>query len=104
MRFARARGKRVVPCFCCNLLLAQRLATTNGLGWRGCNFLDDFSAWRLDFFAIALTIYQVPYLMNLKPDAIPVNLGIRLFAWVVTGVLVAMLMYGKQDNRGGTVR
>ncbi|HEX8638071.1 MAG TPA: amino acid permease, partial [Pyrinomonadaceae bacterium] len=52
--------------------------------------------------AIALTLYQVPYLMDLKSEAIPLNLGIRLFAWIVTGVLVAMLMYGKQDNRGGT--
>jgi basic amino acid/polyamine antiporter, APA family len=51
---------------------------------------------------IALTLYQVPYLMNLKSEVIPLNLGIRLFAWIVTGVLVAMLMYGKQDNRGGT--
>jgi APA family basic amino acid/polyamine antiporter len=51
---------------------------------------------------IALTLYQVPYLMNLKPEAIPVNIGIRLFAWIVTGILVAMLMYGRQDNRGGT--
>jgi basic amino acid/polyamine antiporter, APA family len=53
-------------------------------------------------FAIALTLYQVPFLMNLKPEEIPINLGIRLFAWIVTGVLVAMLMYGKQDNRGGS--
>ena len=52
--------------------------------------------------AIALTLYQVPFLMNLPSEAIPLNLGIRLFAWIVTGVLVAMLMYGKQDNRGGT--
>lgn len=52
--------------------------------------------------AVALTLYQVPYLMNLKPETIPLNLGIRLFAWGVTGILVAMLMYGKQDNRGGT--
>lgn len=51
--------------------------------------------------AIALTLYQVPFLMNLSPEAIPLNLGIRLFAWIVTGVLVAMLMYGKQENRGG---
>lgn len=50
---------------------------------------------------VILTLFQVPYLMNLKPDTIPLNLGIRLFAWIVTGVLVAMLMYGKQDNRGG---
>ena len=52
--------------------------------------------------AIVLTLYQVPYLMNLKSEEIPLDLGIRLFAWIVTGVLVAMLMYGKQDNRGGT--
>lgn len=51
---------------------------------------------------IGLTLYQVPYLMDLKPGTIALNLGIRLFAWVVTGVLIAMLMYGKQDNRGGT--
>jgi hypothetical protein len=52
--------------------------------------------------AIVLTLYQVPYLMDLKPETIPLNLGIRLFAWIVTGVLIAMLMYGKQDKRGGT--
>lgn len=66
---------------------------------------------------IALTIYQVIYLLDfraeyhLKPedglDKLPANallisVGIRLFAWIVTGVLVAMLMYGKQDNRGGS--
>jgi APA family basic amino acid/polyamine antiporter len=51
--------------------------------------------------AIALTIYQVPYLMDLKPEAITINLVIRLFAWVVTGILVAVLMYGKKDARGG---
>lgn len=50
---------------------------------------------------VVLTFVQVPYLMNLSPEAIPLNLGIRLFAWIVTGILVAMLMYGKQDNRGG---
>lgn len=50
---------------------------------------------------IALTLYQVPFLMGLKPETIPLNIGIRLFAWIVTGILVAMLMYGKQDNRGG---
>ncbi|MFN0141539.1 MAG: amino acid permease [Pyrinomonadaceae bacterium] len=49
---------------------------------------------------IALTLYQVPYLMNLKAD-IPFNLGIRLFAWIITGVLVGVLMYGKGDRSGG---
>ncbi len=47
---------------------------------------------------IALTLYQVPYLMDLKSEVIPLNLGIRLFAWVVTGVLVGVLMYGKGDR------
>lgn len=49
---------------------------------------------------IALTLYQVPYLMDLKAEVIPLNLGIRLFAWVVTGVLVGVLMYGKSDRAG----
>jgi hypothetical protein len=50
---------------------------------------------------IALTLYQVPYLMDLRSEAIPINLVIRLFAWIVTGVLVAVLMYGKKSARGG---
>jgi len=50
---------------------------------------------------IALTIYQVPYLMDLKAEVIPLNLGIRLFAWIVTGILVAVLMYGKGDRTVG---
>ncbi|MEK7856469.1 MAG: amino acid permease [Acidobacteriota bacterium] len=49
---------------------------------------------------IALTLYQVPYLMGLKSEVIPINLGIRLFAWIVTGVLVGVLMYGKSDRAG----
>lgn len=49
---------------------------------------------------IALTLYQVPYLMDLKSEVIPLNLAIRLFAWVVTGVLVGVLMYGKSDRAG----
>ena len=50
---------------------------------------------------VVLTLYQVPYLMDLKSEVIPLNLGIRLFAWVVTGVLVAVLMYGKGDRSAG---
>jgi basic amino acid/polyamine antiporter, APA family len=65
-------------------------------------------------FTIILTIVQVIYLLDFRaefhlkegdklPDnAMLMSLGIRLFAWIVTGVLVAMLMYGKQDNRGGS--
>jgi APA family basic amino acid/polyamine antiporter len=51
--------------------------------------------------AIALTLYQVPYLMNLKSEDVPFNLAIRLFAWLITGVLVAVLMYGKGDRSAG---
>jgi basic amino acid/polyamine antiporter, APA family len=52
---------------------------------------------------ILLTLYQVPYLMDLKPaakaaDSIGFNLFIRLFAWIITGVLVGVLMYGKGDR------
>jgi len=44
--------------------------------------------------------------MNLKPaekasDNIAFNLGIRLFAWLITGALVAVLMYGKGDRNAG---
>ena len=53
--------------------------------------------------AIALTLYQVPYLMNLPSEAVPINLIVRLFAWLITGALVAVLMYGKK-NRTGTGR
>lgn len=50
---------------------------------------------------VVLTLYQVPYLMDLKSEVIPLNLGVRLFAWIVTGVLVAVLMYGKGDRSAG---
>lgn len=73
-----------------------------------------FAAILAIILTIILTIYQVINLLDFRAEyhlkegeAIPDNamllsLGIRLFAWIVTGVLVAMLMYGKQDNRGGT--
>ncbi|MEO8041125.1 MAG: amino acid permease [Acidobacteriota bacterium] len=51
--------------------------------------------------AIVLTLYQVPYLMNLKSEDVPFNLAIRLFAWLITGVLVGVLMYGKGDRGAG---
>ncbi len=50
---------------------------------------------------VALTLYQVPYLMNLKSDEIGFNLFVRLFAWIITGVLVGVLMYGKGDRNAG---
>jgi len=65
------------------------------------NYKPPIAAILAIVFTIALTLYQVPYLMNLRPDVVPLNLGIRLFAWVVTGVLVAVLMYGKGDRNAG---
>jgi basic amino acid/polyamine antiporter, APA family len=50
---------------------------------------------------VVLTLWQVPYAMDLKAEVIPLNLGIRLFAWIVTGILVGVLMYGKGDRSGG---
>lgn len=50
---------------------------------------------------IALTLYQVPYLMNLKSEDVGFNLAVRLFAWIITGVLVGVLMYGKGDRTAG---
>ncbi|MFN7946530.1 MAG: amino acid permease [Blastocatellia bacterium] len=47
---------------------------------------------------IILTIWQVnKYIAN----AGMLDYGIRLFFWVVVGLLVAMLMYGKQGSRSG---
>lgn len=57
-----------------------------------------FAALLAIVLAIVLTVFQVAFLM---PNTKPIDYAVRLFAWIVTGVLVAMLMYGKQDNRGG---
>jgi APA family basic amino acid/polyamine antiporter len=65
------------------------------------DYKPPFAAILAIILAIVLTIYQVLFLMNLKPDQIWLNMAVRLFAWIVTGALIAMLMYGKQDNRGG---
>jgi basic amino acid/polyamine antiporter, APA family len=67
------------------------------------NYKPPFAAILAIGLAIILTLYQVPFLMNLKPgekaaDDISFNLVVRLFAWIITGVLVAVLMYGKGDR------
>ncbi len=59
---------------------------------------------------IALTVYQVlapssGLGLGLEPelkvaDNIGLNLAIRLFAWVLTGLLIYMLMYGKKAESG----
>lgn len=43
--------------------------------------------------AIILTIWQVSHLVWIE-------MAVRLFAWIVTGVLIALLMYGKSDRSG----
>jgi APA family basic amino acid/polyamine antiporter len=60
-----------------------------------------FAALLAIILAIALTLYQVPFLMNLPAADVPFNLVVRLFAWLITGVLVAVLMYGKGDRTAG---
>jgi APA family basic amino acid/polyamine antiporter len=62
------------------------------------NYKPPIAAMLAIVLAIVLTLYQVPYLMNLDADVVPFNLGVRLFAWVITGVLVGVLMYGKGDR------
>lgn len=47
---------------------------------------------------LILTVWQVKTYI---PNAGTVDYGIRLFFWIVVGVLVAMLMYGKKDGRSG---
>ncbi|MGH9820921.1 MAG: amino acid permease, partial [Pyrinomonadaceae bacterium] len=63
---------------------------------------------------IILTIFQVHYWIDFKellklPPGQPLpeytealNMALRLFAWILTGVLIWMLMYGKRDE--GTSR
>jgi basic amino acid/polyamine antiporter, APA family len=41
--------------------------------------------------AIVLTVWQVSHLVWIE-------MAVRLFAWIITGVLVALLMYGKGDR------
>ena len=59
---------------------------------------------------VILTVVQVVYLIDfrellkLEPNepipesAVPLNLALRLFAWIVTGILIWLLMYGKGDR------
>ena len=55
---------------------------------------------------IVQTVYWIDFheLLKLKKDepipdiTIPLNLALRLFAWILTGVLVWVMMYGKGDR------
>ena len=77
------------------------------------DYKPPFAALLAILLAIGLTIYQVLFLIDfnqqlklapgaaLPAEVIPINLAIRLFAWVVTGVLVYVLMYGSKDRNSG---
>jgi hypothetical protein len=53
--------------------------------------------------AIVLTIWQVEFFI---PNTTWLDTAVRTFAWAVTGILVAMMMYGRSErgNRTATVR
>lgn len=47
------------------------------------------------FGVVALTIWQVEWFI---PKTTWLDTVVRLFAWITTGLLVIMLMYGKSDK------
>jgi APA family basic amino acid/polyamine antiporter len=55
------------------------------------NYKPPIAAMIAILLAVALTIWQVSHLVWIE-------MAVRLFAWIVTGVLVAVLMYGKGDR------
>jgi APA family basic amino acid/polyamine antiporter len=60
------------------------------------NYKPPIAALLSIVLTVILTIWQVnKYITN----ASTIDYGIRLFFWIVVGLLVAMLMYGKQDGR-----
>ena len=61
------------------------------------NYTPPIAAIIAIVLAIILTIVQVTYLM---PNTGPIDYVVRLFFWAGTGILVYMLMYGKQDAGG----
>ena len=77
------------------------------------NYKPPIAAMISMVLVVILTIVQVLYWIDFRgllkltaneplPDnTYSLNLAIRLFAWVVTAVLVYVLMYGKGDRTGG---
>lgn len=61
------------------------------------NYKPPFAALVAIIATILLTTWQVNKYI---PNASGIDYGIRLFFWVVVGLLVAMLMYGSKANRG----
>jgi APA family basic amino acid/polyamine antiporter len=62
------------------------------------NYKKPFAAMLAIILAIVLTIWQVEFFL---PNTTWLDTAVRVFAWAVTGLLVAMLMYGKGDRSSG---
>lgn len=62
------------------------------------NYKPPFAAMLAIIGAVVLTILQVEFFI---PNTTWLDTAVRVFAWGITGVLVAMLMYGKSDKTGG---
>lgn len=61
------------------------------------DYKPPFAAMFAIIGAIVLTIWQVEFFI---PNTTWLDTAVRVFAWGITGVLVAMLMYGKSDKSG----
>ncbi len=61
------------------------------------DYKPPFAAMLAIIGAVVLTIWQVEFFI---PNTTWLDTAVRSFAWGVTGILVAMLMYGKKDNTG----
>ena len=87
----------------------RRLSDADATQMGAKDYKPPFAAMVAIILAIGLTVYQVLFLMPklwelpeaIRGTTIALELGIRLFAWIVTGVMIAMLMYGNHDHRGG---
>lgn len=62
------------------------------------NYKPPFAAMAAIIGAIVLTILQVEFFI---PNTNWIDTAVRVFAWGMTGILVAMLMYGKTDRTAG---
>jgi APA family basic amino acid/polyamine antiporter len=65
------------------------------------DYKPPFAAMLAIILAIILTIWQVEFFI---PNTTWLDTAVRVFAWGITGILVAMLMYGKGGARTKSAR
>lgn len=65
------------------------------------DYKPPFAAMLAIILAIVLTIWQVEFFI---PNTTWLDTAVRVFAWGITGILVAMLMYGKGGARTQSAR